>query len=161
MADKQPKAKRSKKINASEHEQIVGELTQDLQRIQADFTNYKRRTEEDALRSVQIGKESVLRELLPTFDNITRALSNVPEELAENEYVKGVQSIAKQLDGVLAGIGLVPIDALGNEFDAELMEAVAMEDGEGDKEIVDEVLQPGYMFGDQVVRHAIVKVKKG
>lgn len=161
MADKQPKAKRSKKIDASEHEQIVGELTQDLQRIQADFTNYKRRTEEDALRSVQIGKESVLRELLPTFDNITRALSNVPEELAENEYVKGVQSIAKQLDGVLAGIGLVPIDALGNEFDAELMEAVAMEDGEGDKEIVDEVLQPGYMFGDQVVRHAIVKVKKG
>ena len=103
----------------------------------------------------------MIRELLPTFDNITRALSNVPEELAENDYVKGVQSISKQIDSVLAGIGLVPIDALGQEFDAELMEAVAMEDGDGDKDIVDEVLQPGYMFGDQVVRHAIVKVKKG
>jgi molecular chaperone GrpE len=138
----------------------VAELTEDLKRIQADFVNYKRRAEEDQIRSANSGKYVVVQQLLPVLDNVLRAINHAPEDLKDNEYVKGVQSIAKQIESALANVGVGKIDALNADFDPQLMEAVSMEDGEGEKEVVIEVMQEGYVMGDQVIRHAMVKVGK-
>ncbi len=149
------------KISKEEHDQAMGELTADLQRVQADFANFKRRSEEDRVRALGLGKEAVLTQLLPVVDNLQRALGNVPKELAGSDYIKGIEAVSKSLVSSLEKQGLEQIEALGREFDANLMEAVVMEDGDGDKEIVSEVLQPGYKLGEQVLRYATVKVKKG
>jgi len=146
------RAKRAPKVDKT------AELTADLQRIQADFVNFKRRAEEDQLRAATSGKQVVVQQLLPVIDNVERALNNVPKDLAENEYVKGIQVVAKQLSSALENIGVTKLKVVGEVFDPELMDAVSMEDGEGDKEVVIEELQPGYVMGAEVIRHAMVKV---
>ena len=143
-----------------ELEQQVGELTADLQRIQADFVNYKRRAEEDQTRAVSIGREGAITALLPTIDNIERALTHAPEDLVEHDYIKALQSVAKQLEKDLSAMGVIKITTVGEEFNPETMEAVMMEDGDGEKEIVVEEMQGGYILGDSVIRHAMVKVAR-
>lgn len=154
------KPSKKSKISKTELEQQVAELTANLQRLQAEFENYRKRAEQEQFRAINIGKESVVTVLIPTIDNIDRALNNAPKDLKDNEYVQGVKNVAKQLNKSLADIGVYKIESVGAEFDPELMEAVVMEDGKGKKEIVSEELQAGYVMGDTVIRHAMVKVTK-
>ncbi|HEX9679539.1 MAG TPA: nucleotide exchange factor GrpE [Candidatus Saccharimonadales bacterium] len=139
----------------------VAELTDDLQRARADFINYKQRAEVDKHRSVQFGRESAVMSLLPIIDNIERALSHLPPELKSNEWAQGVKSIAKQLQDSLKGVGVEKINSIAQPFDPNLHEAIELEDGTGHKETVVEELQPGYTMDGEVIRHAIVKVKRG
>lgn len=154
--------KKSPKNSKKEQElqQQIGELTADLQRIQADFVNFKRRADEDQTRAVAIGRESTIKALLPTIDNIERALTHVPDDLKDHDYAKAVQTVANKLQGDLQAMGLTKITTIGEEFNPETMEAVSMDDGDGDKEIVVEELQSGYILNDEVIRHAMVKVGK-
>ena len=152
--------KPGKNQRAEDLEQQVGELTADVQRIQADFANYKRRAGEDHALAASFGKEAVITALLPIVDNIERALGGVPKDLKGHDYVKGVQSIAKQLEKTLSDLGVSKIKTANQPFDAELMDAVHMEDGDGSEEIVAEELQPGYRVGQRVIRHAKVRVTK-
>ena len=108
-----------------------------------------------------IVKSSVVHELLPVIDNFERALKHVPEELKDNDYIKGVQGVVKQFEKVLGDIGVVRIKTVGEAFDPRFHEAVSMDDGDGDTEIVSEELQSGYCVGDEVIRHAMVKVTMG
>jgi molecular chaperone GrpE len=151
------KQRRSKKTSDSSR---LDELTNDLQRIQADFVNYKRRAEEDVSRAVSLGRESSIKALLPTIDNIERALAHVPDDLADHEFIKALVSVAKKMQADLRQFGLEKIPTLDEEFNPELMEAVQMDDGDGDHEVVVEELQSGYIFNGQVIRHAMVKVGK-
>ncbi len=148
----------AKSKKQQELEQQVGELTADLQRIQADFVNFKRRSEEDYKKAVSIGREGTIAALLPTIDNIERALTHVPEDLKEHDFMKALQSVAKQLEKDLKDMGVEAIATVGEEFDPETMEAISMEDGDGDKDIVIEELQGGYTLNGAVIRHAMVKV---
>lgn len=150
-------AKSKKQI---ELEQKIGEVTEDLQRIQADFINYKRRAEEDQMKAVSLGREATIRALLPTIDNIERALTHIPKDLQSHDFIKGLQTVAKNLQKDLNDMGVEKIPVVGEEFNPELMEAVQMEDGDGEKEVVVEELQSGYVINGQVVRHAMVKVGK-
>lgn len=138
----------------------MSELTTDLQRVQAEFINYKRRTAEERGEIVNLVKQDVVLQLLPFLDNLERALSHLPSELNADPWVRGVQQIAKQADDALKSLGVERIQALGQPFDPHLHEAVSFEDGSGHHEIVTEELQPGYKLGDKVIRHAVVKVKK-
>ena len=131
-----------------------------MQRIQADFVNFKRRAEEDQQRAVMIGREGTIRALLPTLDNVQRALMHSPDDLKDHEYVKALNSVAKQLEKDLSDMGLNRIATVGEEFNPDIMEAVSMEAGEGSKEVVTEELQSGYMLNEEVLRHAMVKVAK-
>lgn len=140
-------------------EQEIGELTADLQRIQADFVNFKRRSEEDITRSRINGKSQMVKALLPVIDNLERALSWQPKELKKNEWAGGVRKIAVQLTKSLGEIGVYKIVTKGQEFNPEFMEAVGVE-GKGDKEIVSEELQSGYIMNEEVIRPAMVKVKR-
>jgi molecular chaperone GrpE len=101
----------------------------------------------------------VLRELLPALDNLDRALKHAPKDLAGHDYVKGVEGVKKQFEDCFAKLGVERIKTVGEVFDPRLHEAVHMEDGDGAVEVVCEELQPGYKIGDEVIRHAMVKVR--
>ena len=142
-----------------ELEQQIGELTNALLRERADATNVRRRSEEERAKMGGFYKSLVVRELLPTIDNFERALKHVPKDLEENDYIKGIQGVVKQFEDALSKIGVKRIKTTGELFDPNLHEAVAMEEGEGTEEVVSEELQSGYTLGDEVLRHAMVKVK--
>ena len=140
-------------------QQQVGELTEALQRERADAMNLRRRHEEQLAGLKTTVKTTVVRDLLPVIDNFERALKHVPKELEGNDFVKGVQGVVKQFEKTLADLGVERIKTVGEPFDPRYHEAVSMEDGEGTQEIVSEELQSGYRVGDDVIRHAMVRVK--
>ena len=133
----------------------IDELTQDLQRVQADFVNYKRRAESERLEIMAMAKQEVTKQLLPILDNIDRGLAHLPEELVDNDWAKGVQQVGRQAEEMLKSLGIERIVAVGERFDPHQHEAIS-QDGEGD--MVTAELQPGYRMGDKVIRHAMVKV---
>ena len=149
----------SKKPTLAELQQKIGELTEALQRERADAENLRRRTQEEKSRLGEFYKAMVVQELLPALDNLERAFKHTPKELKDSDYVKGVQGVLKQFEQSFAQLGVKRIKTVGEAFDPKLHEAVHMEDGEGTLEVVCEELQPGYMIGDEVIRHAMVKVK--
>lgn len=153
------KQKMNKKPTLADLHQQVGELTQALQRERADSLNLKRRTEEERAQMADFYKAMIVSELLPALDNLERALMHAPKDLKGHDYVKGVQSVAKQFDLALSQLGVERIKTVGEHFDPHLHEAVHLDDGEGEHEIVTEELQAGYKIGDEVIRHATVKVK--
>jgi len=143
----------------TELEQQVAELTDALQRERADAMNVRRRSEEEKAGLASFHKANVVKELLPVIDNFERALIHVPKELASNDYVKGVSGVVKQFADILKKLGVKRIKTVGEPFDPNLHEAVSMEEGEGNKEVVSEELQAGYMLENEVLRHAMVKVR--
>jgi len=142
-----------------EFEQQIAELTDALQRERADAMNLRRRHDEQVAGLKNVIKASVIRDLLPVIDNFERALRHVPDELVDNDYIKGVQGVVKQFEKTLADIGVIKIPTVGQPFDPRFHEAVSMEEGDGEQEIVSEELQSGYQLGDEVIRHAMVRVK--
>jgi molecular chaperone GrpE len=150
---------RSSKPDIKKLEQQINDLTDALQRERADVINVRRRHEEQIAGLKNLVKANVVRDLLPIIDNFERALKHVPQEFDGNDYVKGVTAIVKQFEKTLADMGVERIKTVGEVFDPKYHEAVAMEDGAGTVEVVCEELQSGYRLGDEVTRHAIVKVK--
>jgi molecular chaperone GrpE len=140
-------------------QQKIEELTEALQRERADSTNLRRRTEEEKSKLGDFYKANVIRKLLPALDNLERALKHTPKDLKGHDYVKGVQGVIKQFEKVLSDLGVEKIKAEGEKFDPKYHEAVGMEEGDGDEEVVAEEHQAGYTLGEEVVRHAFVKVK--
>lgn len=149
----------SKKLTIKELEQKIAELTEALQRERADAENLRRRTQEEKSRLGEFYKATVVQELLPALDNLERAFKHTPKDLKGSDYVKGVQGVLKQFEQCFAQLGVKRIKTVGEVFDPRLHEAVHMEDGAGTVEVVCEELQPGYTLGDEVIRHAMVKVR--
>ena len=139
-------------------QQKIEELTEALQRERADAVNLRRRHDEEIAKLRSSVKASVVADLLPVIDNFERALKHVPKELENNDYVKGVQGVVKQFEKTLATIGVERIKTVGESFDPHYHEAVSAEEGDGGPEVVSEELQAGYRPGDEVIRHAMVKV---
>jgi molecular chaperone GrpE len=137
----------------------VAELTAALQRERADATNIRRRHEEEIANLRNRLKGNVVRELLPVIDNFERALKHIPKELEGNDYIKGVEGIVKQFEKTLADIGVERIKTVGEPFDPKYHEAVSVEEGKDGTEFVSEELQAGYKLGNDVLRHAMVRVK--
>lgn len=137
----------------------IDELTDALQRERADVINIRRRHDEQMASLRNAAKANVVRDLLPVVDNFERALKHVPKELKDNDYIKGVQGVVAQFEQTLEKIGVTRIKTVGEVFDPVLHEAVSMEESNGTTEIVSEELQAGYKFGDEIIRHAMVRVK--
>jgi molecular chaperone GrpE len=157
--DKSQKQQDDKNPQIEELEKQVHDLTEALQRERADSTNLRRRAEEEKSKLGDFYKANVVRALLPALDNLERALKHAPKDLKDHDYVKGVQGVVKQFEKAMADLGVEKIKSEGEKFDPRYHEAVGMEEGEGDTEVVAEELQAGYILGDEVIRHAFVKVK--
>lgn len=156
-ADKDRPAENSTDIQALE--QQIAELTEALQRERADATNIRRRHEEQIGNMRNVIKANVVRDLLPVIDNFDRALKHVPTDLEGNDFVKGVQGVVKQFEKTLSDMGVERIKTVNEPFDPRYHEAVSMEEKDGGtEEIVSEELQSGHKLGDEVIRHAMVKV---
>lgn len=148
----------TKKPTAKDLQAQVEALTEALQRERADATNIRRRHDEEIANLRASVKAHVVKDLLPVIDNFERALKHEPADLKDNDYVKGIQSIVKQFETVLTDMGVERIKTVGEPFDPHLHEAVSAEEGDG-PETVSEELQAGYKIGDEVIRHAMVRVK--
>lgn len=137
----------------------IADLTDALQRERADAVNIRRQHQEQITSLRTIVKVDVVKDLLPVIDNFERALKHVPAELEGNDYVKGVNGVVKQFEKTLSDIGVERIKTVGEPFNPELHEAVSAEDGDGEEVIAEEV-QAGYKVGENVIRHALVRVKR-
>ncbi|WP_085126959.1 nucleotide exchange factor GrpE [Mycolicibacter engbaekii] len=129
----------------------LAELTADLQRVQADFANYRKRALRDQQGVADRAKASVVTELLGILDDLDRARSHGDLESGP------LKAIADKLTGVLTGMGLSSFGVEGDEFDPQLHEAVQHE-GDGTHSVIGTVLRRGYKLGEQVLRHAMVGV---
>jgi len=135
------------------------QLNESLLRERADAENVRRRADQDRSKLGSMHKAIVVKELLPVMDNFDRALKSVPKDLEGNDYIKGIESLVKQFTQTLEKIGVERIKTVGEHFDPNTMEAVTMEEGDSDEEIVSEELQSGYKMGEELLRPAMVRVK--
>ncbi|MGY4710922.1 nucleotide exchange factor GrpE [Mycolicibacterium sp. CBM1] len=129
----------------------VAELTADLQRVQADFANYRKRALRDQQVAGERAKAVVVSQLLTVLDDLDRARTHGDLESGP------LRSVADKLTTALAGLGLTAFGAEGDDFDPSLHEAVQHE-GEGSKPVIGVVMRQGYRLGEQVLRHALVGV---
>jgi molecular chaperone GrpE len=129
----------------------AAEMLADLQRVQADFANYRKRALRDQQVAADRAKASVIMQLLPVLDDLDRARTHGDLESGP------LKAVADKLASVLEAVGLSGFGAEGDDFDPGLHEAVQHE-GEGTHPIVGTVMRRGYKVGDQVIRHALVGV---
>lgn len=150
-----------KKLSDEQHD-----LTDRLARRQADFENYRKRTERERTEAYNRATGEVVGRLLPVLDNLRRALdaegSFESGESAEFvHFLRGVELIEKQLAGVLEGLGVEPVPTVGQRFDPHIHEAVVTEEtDEFEPDTVMEEMRRGYRLGDKLIRPAMVKVSK-
>lgn len=144
--------------NDSSDDEKYQDLMDKFMRLQADFANYKRRTEAQKTEYVELGVKKIVNDLLPVLDNFERALDSIGEK--DSTY-DGILMIKNQLTDVLKKEGIVEMKALGEEFDPTYHHAVLTEDSdEYDSGYVIEVLQKGYLINDKTLRPAMVKVSQ-
>ncbi len=143
----------------SEEKAKVESYLANWQRAQADFSNYKRRAEQERSETVKFANAALILNLLPVLDDLERALESVSEKLAGLTWVDGIALIYRKLRMILEAHGLTEVEALGQPFDPNLHEAVLY--GEGDEGKVIEELQKGYKLHDRVLRPTMVKVGNG
>jgi len=129
------------------------------QRAQADFVNYKRRTEQEKEELSKFANATLILSLLPVLDDLERAFTSIPQHMAKLSWVDGVKLIERKLQAILETQGLSSIKALGEPFDPNLHEA-AMHGKGKDGTVIDE-LQKGYKLHDRVIRPATVVVGNG
>ena len=158
----QPKGAKSSKF-AKKQPKIdpVEVLTADLQRVQADFENYKKRVAGERSELMNSAKLSVLSDLLPALDNFDRAATHLPEHLTSDPWAQGMSYVGSQLETILSDMGVKKFDPAGQEFDATEHEALEYVESDKPEGIVLETLTPGYIIGDRVVRPATVRVSSG
>ena len=137
----------------------IEELTDRLTRQMAEFDNFRKRTEKEKSQMYEIGAKDIIEKILPVVDNFERGLDAVKEEDKEDPFIQGMEKVYKQLMTTLEGIEVKPIEAVGQEFDPNLHNAVMhVEDENLGENIIAEEFQKGYMYRDSVVRHSMVKV---
>ena len=148
-----------KKNKKDKKDEKIEELTDRLTRQMAEFDNFRKRTEKEKSQMYEIGAKDIIEKILPVVDNFERGLSSVSEEDKATPFAEGMEKIYKQLMTTLEGIGVKPIEAVGQEFNPDFHNAVMhVEDEELGENIIAEEFQKGYMYRDSVVRHSMVKV---
>lgn len=148
-----------RKNKKDKKDEKIEELTDRLTRQMAEFDNFRKRTEREKSQMYEIGAKDIIEKILPVIDNFERGLAAVPEESKEDPFVEGMEKIYKQIMTTLEGVGVKPIEAVGQEFNPDFHNAVMhVEDEEAGENIITEEFQKGYMYHDSVVRHSMVKV---
>ncbi|MDO4267290.1 MAG: nucleotide exchange factor GrpE [Eubacteriales bacterium] len=137
----------------------IEELQDRLKRQMAEFDNFRKRTEKEKAAMYEVGARDIIERILPVIDNFERGLAAMPEDVKGSSFAEGVEKIYKQFVKTLEDAGVEAIEAMGQQFDPNLHNAVMHVDDEqlGENEISQE-LQKGYKYRDTVVRHSMVQV---
>ena len=165
-AKKEKKSKDKEKIEKLEADVLA--LQKEVQswkneylKAHAETENFKKRTNEQAIKDRKYASQKVIGELIQPIDMLLQIVSYPAPNPEVANYQIGFQMIANQLLDILKSEGLAPITALDKEFDPNVMQAVAVEENpEKEENIVLKVMQPGYMYKDRVLRPAMVVVNK-
>ena len=148
-----------KKEKKDKKDEQIAELTDKVKRQLAEFENFRNRTEKEKSQMYTIGDRDVVEKILPVVDNFERGLKSIPEEEKESPVASGMEMIYKQLMTVLTDLGVTPIEAVGQEFDPNLHNAVMhVENEDLGENIIAEEFQKGYKYKDAVLRHSMVSV---
>lgn len=148
-----------KKEKKDKKDEQIAELTDKLKRQLAEFENFRNRTDKEKSQMYAVGAKDVIEKILPVIDNFERGLKSIPEDQKGGPVASGMEMIYKQLIAVLSDLGVTPIEAVGQEFDPNLHNAVMHAEDEGlGENIVAEEFQKGYKYKDTVLRHSMVKV---
>ncbi len=154
---KQKKEQDQLKQKDAQKDAKIKELTETLQRLQAEFENYKKRTENERSEYRKCLLQDFIKKLLPVLDNFELALKH---DKHHDDFVKGIELIYSELYSILEDEGLTKIDALNTKFDPYYHEVLLTEESEKDPNTVLEELQKGYKLHDKVLRHSKVKISK-
>ena len=154
-------AKKQAKVDKKEdaYKEQITQLEDKVKRQLAEFENFRNRTEKEKAAMFEVGAKSVIEKILPVIDNFERGFATVDPEDEGDAFVGGMQQVYRQLMKELADIGVKPIEALGQEFDPNLHNAVMqVESEEYESGVVAQELLKGYTYRDSVVRHSMVAV---
>lgn len=166
MDKKKPKDPSSQKLRRAnkkteEQKNKEKELEDLLKRVQADYVNFRKRTDEEKKELLKYASKDTVLKVLPVLDNLDRALKHTPKELENNDWVKGFNHIESQFENILKEEGLEIIETVGKDFDYNQHEAISFEENKEKKE--GEILKEferGYKLNGQVIRPAKVIVVK-
>ena len=148
------------KVNKKDPRDVqIEELQDRLKRQMAEFDNFRKRTEKEKSSMYEIGARDIIEKILPVIDNFERGLAAMPEDAKGTPFAEGVEKIYKQFVKTLEDSGVETIEALGQQFDPNLHNAVMHIDDEqyGENEVSQELLK-GYKYRGNVVRHSMVQV---
>ena len=148
-----------KKEKKDKKDEQIAELTDKLKRQLAEFENFRNRTDKEKSQMYAVGAKDVIEKILPVIDNFERGLKSIPEDQKGGPVASGMEMIYKQLITVLSDLGVTPIEAVGQEFDPNLHNAVMhVEDDSVGEGIIVEEFEKGYTYRETVIRHSMVKV---
>lgn len=154
---KKKKDKADKKTE--ELKEQIDQLQDKCMRQMAEFENFRKRSEKEKSAMFETGARSVIEKILPVVDNFERGLAAIPEEEKGSPFSDGMNMIYRQLMTELDNMGVKPIEAVGQEFNPDLHNAVMqVESQEFESGVIAQELQKGYTYHDSVVRHSMVAV---
>ena len=133
-----------------------------LQRVQADFINYKHRVERERDEQAKFAKADLILKLLPVLDDFSRAQETMPPEVASSDWAKGIELVERKLMTILEEEGVSRIEAEGKDFDPQEHDALSYEESDEYEEgKVKAIFRSGYRLNGRVIRPAQVAVSKG
>jgi molecular chaperone GrpE len=154
-------AKKAAKQNKQEeaYKEQIAQLEDRVMRQMAEFENFRKRTDREKQTMFEMGAKSVIEKILPVVDNFERGFATVDPADENDAFVGGMRMVYKQLMTELENMGVKPIEAVGQEFDPNLHNAVMqMESDEYESGFVAQELLKGYTYHDTVVRYSMVAV---
>jgi molecular chaperone GrpE len=140
--------------------QVADDYKADLQRMAADFSNYRKRNEAERTEFAKFAKADLITKLLDVLDGYDRALASVPDDVKGQPWVEGMWLVERKLRQILDAEGLEPVDSLGKPFDPYVHEAVAHVESDEPEGTVIAEHQKAYRLHDRVIRPALVSVAK-
>jgi molecular chaperone GrpE len=140
--------------------QVADDYKADLQRMAADFSNYRKRNEAERTEFAKFAKADLITKLLDVLDGYDRALASVPDDMKGQSWVEGMWLVERKLRQILDAEGLEPVDSLGKPFDPYVHEAVAHVESDQPEGTVIAEHQKAYRLHDRVIRPALVSVAK-
>ncbi len=154
--------------DTSPHDAQIAELQKKAQeyldgwkRAKADYINYKKEVEAREREMADFAVAAVATRLIPIADNLHEAFKHVPQDLKNSEWIRGMEQINKQIEDILSGLGLKRIKTVGEKYDPNLHEALAMEAREGfNSDIIFEEIKSGYTLHGKTMIAAKVRVAK-
>lgn len=142
-------------------EREVAEARDQKLRAIAELDNVRRRAQQQAADTVRYANEKLLKELLPIIDDFERSLESSKQTHAEDKFYQGVEMIERKLRKALESIGVERIKTVGEQFDFELHEAILRQPSDKPEDEILTEVEPGYRYGDRIIRHAKVIVSAG
>lgn len=151
-----------KECHCDEKDIEIEKLKNDVLRAHSDLINYRKRKDEEISKILKYSSEDLIKALLPVIDNFERAIMLDDNDLSDelSKFLAGFKMIYGSLENILKENEVVQIDSINKPFDPKFHQAVLTEKTDGEKGIVLDVMQKGYLYKDKVIRTAMVKVSE-